>query len=75
MQLTETWVQLGSAGVVIQKHGQADVQLAYNAVQPTTEDRFALRHNDPAVFPNVADLPLWARAVTGTSEITANNLT
>lgn len=76
MQLTTTWTDLGAtAGAVMQKHGQVDVLVAYKATTPTnSEDRFVLKHTEPATFPNAGGLKLWARAKSGTAEATVTIL-
>ena len=72
MQLTGTWQKIAVARVVIQKHGLANVMLAYSAISPADEDdRFVLTHNEASIFPQgLGDLDLWARAERDSANIT-----
>lgn len=73
MILTNSWQSLGTVGVVIQKHGTADCVIAYNDIEPTTEDRFVLGDTKAQIFPNTG-VEIWARAVSSNVSVTVQPL-
>jgi len=70
MLLTTSWQLIASAsGALVQKHGTANVVLAYHTSIPTTQDTFGLSHNEPLILPLVTGKSIYGKTVVGTVKL------
>ena len=76
MLIENVWVEIATTACVVQKHGTANLTVAYSNGSPdASAEEFAIRHTLPQTFPEVVTKTLWAKCKTGKVEIAAEDLT
>jgi len=74
MVISNTWVEVASAGCILQKSGTNTLMLAYAVAAPVTESTFSISHNLTQIFPAVAGKTLWAKSTEGDVNISVEDL-
>jgi hypothetical protein len=69
--ITDSWTELSTTGLLIQKQGTVPVALAYAATSGGIVDTFGVHNNNPQLFPSIDGKNIYAKTQTGkTEEIT-----
>jgi hypothetical protein len=63
--ITDTWTEISTAGVILQKHGSHRLSLAYANDLGSIADDFSVSERTAQLFPAVTGKTIFARAPAG----------